>query len=213
MWRVLAKPADNQVVAFGCGCALHHFKVEINTRTHTHRQGHVTETSYQATLDALARTYARTLFRDMGPVLTTAKPTWHWSEPERSKKSKVDPREGWGFCVCGVSHFITRETYNRPRKTFEAMGGVCGNRLCGYLWCQLQYSDFRLFPELGLCLSAERQTRPRIVYRSRGANHSSPPQNVETEKYLHQCRSLCDFEAPLQFLITSSMFNVLNMMF
>lgn len=77
---------------------------------------------------------------------------------EWSKKSKADPREGWGFCVCGVSHFITRETHNRPRKTFEAMGGVCGNRLCGYLWCQLQYSDCRLFPGLGLCLSAERET-------------------------------------------------------
>lgn len=77
---------------------------------------------------------------------------------EWSKKSKADPREGWGFCVCGVSHFITRETHNRPRKTFEAMGGVCGNRLCGYLWCQLQYSDCRLFPGLGLCLSAEGET-------------------------------------------------------
>ncbi|PWA16300.1 hypothetical protein CCH79_00004746, partial [Gambusia affinis] len=42
----------------------------------------------------------------------------------RSKKSKADPREGWGFCVCGVSHFITRETHNRRRKIFEALGGI-----------------------------------------------------------------------------------------
>lgn len=65
MRRVLAKPADNQVVVFGCGCPLHHFKVEINTRTHTHRRAHVTETSYQAAFDALAhtRTHTHTLQR------------------------------------------------------------------------------------------------------------------------------------------------------
>lgn len=84
---------------------------------------------------------------------------------KRSKKSKADPREGWGFCVCGVSHFITRETHNRPRKIFEALGGVCGNCLCGYLWCQLQYSDCMPFPGLGLCLSSERETVGGIVYQ------------------------------------------------
>lgn len=66
MRRVLAKPADDQVVAFGCGCPLHQFKVEINTRTHTRRQAHVTEASYQARvrrISAHARTHTHTLQR------------------------------------------------------------------------------------------------------------------------------------------------------
>lgn len=125
----------------------------------TSRWGSVAVTSYLHTLHIHMHTLQHTLalFRDMGPFWQP--PSWlGMVEMEGSKESKADPREGWGFCVCGVSHFITRETHNRPRKIFEALGGVCGNRHCGYLWCQLQYSDCRLFPGLGLCLSAERET-------------------------------------------------------
>lgn len=154
---------------FDYGCTLHHFKVEINTHTHTQtaltrRPGLVTATSYLPTLNALPHAYTHSdtdtthTLQRYGARFDNRQVDLALVRLEWSKKSKVDPREGWGFCVCGVSHFITRETRNRPRKTFEAMGGVCGNRLCGYLWCQLQYSDCRLFPGLGLCLSAERQT-------------------------------------------------------
>lgn len=150
---------------FDYGRTLHHIEVETNTRTHTQtaltrRQGPVT--SYLHTLNTLPHTYTRAPHRHTlqryGARFDNRQVDLALVGLEWSKKSKADPREGWGFCVCGVSHFITRETHNRPRKTFEAMGGVCGNRLCGYLWCQLQYSDCRLFPGLGLCLSAERET-------------------------------------------------------
>lgn len=129
--------------------------------------------------------------------------------PERSKKSKVDPREGWGFCVCGVSHSITRETCYRPGKSFEARGGVCGNRLCGCLQRQLQYFDCRLFPEFrmvfvggeansscGLCVGAEELiTAPR-------------PQSFE-ERFLRQRWLLCDFEVELQHVIRGSLMRFL----
>lgn len=166
-----------------------------NKHTHTHTQAvpHTQTaalrllTSYLHTLNTLprrlhARTHTHTLQR-YGACFDNRQVDLALVRPERSKKSKADPREGWGFCVCGVSHFITRGTRNRPRKTFEAMGGVCGNRLCGYLWCQLQYSDCRLFPGLGLCLSAARGNCPRIVcQRADELITASPPDNLQIRK-------------------------------
>lgn len=112
--------------------------------------------------------------------------------PERSKKSKVDPREGRGFCVCGVSHSITRETCYRPGKSFEAQAGVCGNRLCGYLRCQLQYLDCRLFPGFRIVFVGRRSRfRPcRLCVQSRHADR-----RVWQKKSLRQCWLSCDFEA------------------
>lgn len=156
----------------GYGGTWNNFQVETNVHTpstHTHRQDPVTVTSYlHMTTDIYTDSTQH-------PTHTAQRYGAHFDNRqvdlalvrvEWSKKSKTDPREGWGFCVCGVSHFITRETHNRPRKTFEALGGVCGNRLCGYLWCQLQYSDCRLFPGLGLCLLAERETVRRLHIRA-----------------------------------------------
>lgn len=122
--------------------------------THYHTHAHATTTQ---TPHALQRYKARSDERQVYLALVS---------PERSKKSNTDPQEGWGFCVCGVSHFITGETCNRPRKAFEGRGGVCGNSLCGYLWCQLQYWDCGLFPGLGLCLASERETIPGLYIRS-----------------------------------------------
>lgn len=111
------------------------------THYHTHTRTTTTQTPH-----ALQRYKARSDNRQVYLALVSL---------ERSKKSNADPQEGWGFCVCGVSHFITGKTCNRPRMPLKPEGGVCGNRLCGYLWCQLQYWDCGLFPRLGLCLSDE----------------------------------------------------------
>lgn len=135
-----------------------------------------------------------------------------WQPPSRLgigrngviQEKQAEPREGRGFCVCGVSHFITRETRNRPWKTFEAMGGVCGNRLCGYLWCQLQYSDYRLFPGLGLCLSTGRKTVQVCVSESRRL-HYTCAKNLQIKKYFHPC-------CPLQYFCRISPNNIGTMM-
>lgn len=125
--------------------------------------------------------------------------------PARSKKSKVDPREGWGFCVCGVSHSITRETCYRPGKSFEARGGVCGNRLCGYLRCQLQYFDCRLFPGFGIVfVGGEANPSCRLCVGAEELITAPRPQSLG-EKYLRQRRLLCDFEAELQRVIRGSL--------
>lgn len=152
----------------------HHFRGE---NTAKHRRGPVTRTGLLPTRSTLPHTHAQQQHRHHTPF-TRYKPRSDNHQVylalvslKQSKKSKAVPQEGWGFCVCGVSHFITGETRNRPGKAFEARGGVCGNRLCGYLWCQLQYWDRGLFPGLGLCLSAVRETSLDCISECWPANH------------------------------------------
>ena len=141
-----------------------------NTRTHTHTHTH--KSGRQTHIHRLHKnktsrhrtTHASEI---LGPVSTTTKLTWNccgWRHPRTAKRTHE--RTG-GFCVCGVSHFITWETQDRPSKSFEALGGVYGNRLCGYLQRQLQLGDCKIFPGLGLRLSGVgRGNRPGVVYHS-----------------------------------------------
>lgn len=80
------------------------------TLPHTHTHTHTTTTQ---TPHALQRYKARSDNRQVYLALVSL---------ERSKKSNADPQEGWGFFVCGVSHFIMGKTCNRPWKAFEARG-------------------------------------------------------------------------------------------
>lgn len=91
--------------------------------------------------------------------------------------------EGRGFCVCGVSCLITRETSNRPDRGFEAGK----HRRCGYLWCQIQYSDCKLFPGLRLCLSGKKAAVLGLYIRR--PNYSIP---LHLDEALQSSGCVCD---------------------
>lgn len=137
---------------FDYGHALHHFKVEINTHTHTQtaltrRQDLVTATSYLPTLNVVPHGYTQTphtLFRDMGPILTTAKLTWHWSDWSDPRKAK------WTHERAGAFVFVECHTSSRgkpvtgpgrPLKLWEGCVGIASvatsdvnsnNQIAGY---------------------------------------------------------------------------------
>lgn len=108
----------------------------------------------------------RTPFRDIRHVLTTAKFTWHWSVWSDPRKASWTHKRAGAFVFVECHTSSWGKPVTGPGRPLKPEGGVCGNRLCGYLWCQLQYWNCGLFPGLGLCLSAERETIPRLCIRA-----------------------------------------------
>lgn len=115
---------------------LHHSRGENKP---AHRRGPVPMTGLLPTRNTLPHTHAqqqhrhRTPFRDIRHVLTTAKFTWHWSVWS-------DPRKAtWTHKRAGAFVFVECHTSSRgkpatgPGRPLKPEGGVCGNRLCGYL--------------------------------------------------------------------------------
>lgn len=156
-------------MVFDYRSVLHHFR---GGNTHAHRRGPIAMTGLLPTRNTLPLTHAqqqhrhRTPFRDIKHILTTAKFTWHWSVwSDPRKAARTHKRAGtFVFVECHTSSRGKRVT--GPGRPLKPEGGVCGNRLCGYLWCQLQYWDCGLFPGLGLCLSDERETIPGLYIRA-----------------------------------------------
>lgn len=85
-----------------------------------------------------------TLFRDMGPVLTTAKLTWHWSDWSDPRKAKWT-RERAGAFVFVECHTSSRGKPvtgpGRPLKLWEGCVGIASvatsdvnsnNQIAGY---------------------------------------------------------------------------------
>lgn len=85
----------------------------------TYRLHHPRQPRHAQTL-----TYTQTWIRGVRSDNRQADLASRWSRS--SKKSRAAHEKGWGFCVCGLSHFITRESCNRPGKSFEAWGGCVG---------------------------------------------------------------------------------------
>lgn len=107
---------------------------------------------------------SHTLFIDMGPILTRVKLTWHWAGWGNPRKAKWthERAEAFVFAECHTSS--CGKPITGPGRHLK-LGRVCGDRICGYLWCQLQYSDCKLFPGLRLCLSGASEAVSGIVYQ------------------------------------------------
>lgn len=148
---------------------LHHFR---GGNTPAHRRGPVTMTGLLPTHNTSPHTHVqqqhrhRTPFGHIRHVLTTAKFTWHWSVWSDPRKATRTHKRAGAFVFVECHTSSRGKPVTGPGRPLKPEGGVCGNRLCGYLWCQLQYWDCGLFPGLGLCLSDERETIPRLYVRA-----------------------------------------------
>ena len=123
---------------FDYGRTWHHSQVETNTHIPTHRQRltrrqrpcdswraiYIRSTHYHADN---THTHTLTLFRDMGPVLTTAKLTWRWSDRSVPRKAKRT-RERAGAFVFVECHTSSRGEPvtgpGRPLKLWEGCVGI-----------------------------------------------------------------------------------------
>lgn len=167
---IFYKLASTACGIFDYRSVLHHFR---GGNTPAHRQGPMTMTGLLHTRNTLPHTHTHTRTTQTTRTLQRYKARSDNCQVylamvslELSKKSSADPQEGWGFCVCGVSHFITGKTCNRPRKAFEARGrGVWESPL----WLPLMST-----PILGLwaiswiriVFVSWEGNHPRIVYQS-----------------------------------------------
>lgn len=109
---------------------LHHFRGE---NTPGHRRGPVTVTGLLPTRNTLPHTRAQqqhrhhTSFRDIRPVLTTAKFTWHWSvRGDPRKATRTHKRAGaFVFVECHTSSWGKPVTGpERPLKPREGCVGI-----------------------------------------------------------------------------------------
>ena len=130
-----ATPTDNQVVALIMGA---HDIIPRWRQTHTypHTGSASHADSGPATPDELSThaqhittqtTHTHALFRDMGPVLTTAKLTWRWSNRSVPRKAKRT-RERAGAFVFVECHTSSRGEPvtgpGRPLKLWEGCVGI-----------------------------------------------------------------------------------------
>lgn len=93
IWRVWQTSKPSWVVAFIMGAGYITLQLKTNIRTLTQTESCVCD--YLPMLNALLHTYTQqhrhhthTHFRDMGPILTTAELTWHWSDWSDPRKAK-----------------------------------------------------------------------------------------------------------------------------
>lgn len=143
MWRVLANQQLPQTTRWWLWLWVHITSFQGgNKHTYPHTDSTHTEavpvtvTSYPHTLNTLSHAYTqtahrtthtRTLFRDMGPILTTAKLTWHWSDWSDPRKAKRT-HESAGAFVFVECHTSSRGKPitgpGRPLKLWEGCVGI-----------------------------------------------------------------------------------------
>lgn len=133
MWRVLANQQVPLTARWWLWLWLHITSFQggnKHTYRHTDSTHPQTGPCYQPTLNTLLHTATQTphtLFRDMRPVLTTAKLTWHWSDWSDPRKAKrTHERAGaFVFVECHTSSRGKPVTGpGRPLKLWEGCVGI-----------------------------------------------------------------------------------------